>query len=221
MRVQKVKTRGYLFTFDDLIEEYKCETSIYAINSNKYIFICDTYLGPRIMEKIAEYLKEACGEKPVVVFNSHSDWDHVWGNCYFQNELIISHRLCRERIERTGAESLEILLSRYQRGAVRLVSPNLIFEHEICFPDEGVRFFYTPGHTVDSASCFDEFDVVVYAGDNIESPNPYIQWDNLKEYKTTLENYMEMGCEVFISAHSGLVDKDIINENIKYIKSRM
>lgn len=220
MRVEKVKTRGYLFTFDDLVEEYECMTSIYAINSNRYIFICDTYLGPVAAGEVVEYLKEACGEKPIIVFNSHSDWDHIWGNCFFENEILLSHRLCRERIEENGAESLE-RLSRYQNGEVKLVKPNLIFEDEICFPEEGVRFFYTPGHTVDSASCFDEFDGTIYAGDNLELPNPYIQWDNLKGYENTLENYLGMDCEVFISAHSGVISKDIIGRNLEYVRNKM
>ena len=45
--------------------------------------------------------------------------------------------------------------------------PNLVFDGSLYFPEDGVRVFYTPGHTVDCISVFDEVDRVLNAGDNI------------------------------------------------------
>ena len=79
MKVQEIGTRGLLFTFDD---PYK--TNLYAMNGEKFLFICDTFLGPDSMnEVIVELKKKGFFPKPVIVFNSHHDYDH--GNLRTQN----------------------------------------------------------------------------------------------------------------------------------------
>jgi cyclase len=87
MEIKKVGRRGTLFTFYDL----GIPTNVYVINAKQYVYILDTYLGPDIMKMINQYIKEQYGNKQVIVVNSHSHWDHVWGNSFFSPTIIISH----------------------------------------------------------------------------------------------------------------------------------
>jgi cyclase len=217
MKVERIGSRGYLFTFDDLLKEHGCDTRVYVINGERHFFICDTYLGTDIVKTVMGYMNENCGDKKVIVFNSHSDWDHIWGNCFFKDEIILSHESCVKRIDEFGTGQLEEFKA-YHRGKVEVVKPNLTFESEIYFPEEGIRFFYSPGHTVDSSSCLDEVDKALYAGDNLEYPNPYIQWDNLREYQRTLERYLSFDIDIFISCHSGIFNREMVRKNLEYIK---
>ena len=79
-RIRKVESptfgsRGYLFTWND---PYR--TNVYAINGDKHLFICDTFLGIEPMEEALKHLRGEGIGNPVVVFISHGDYDHYWGS---------------------------------------------------------------------------------------------------------------------------------------------
>src|SRR5690348_9033793 len=58
--------------------------------------VIDTLLCPEDMAPLLAIV--ARHGRPVVVVNTHSDWDHCWGNAAFPGAPIVGHRLCRERI---------------------------------------------------------------------------------------------------------------------------
>jgi cyclase len=217
MKIRKIGSRGVLFTFgvDDSPLPYS--TSVYLINAENYIFLCDTHAGPISMEYIKKYINEFIGEKNIIVFNSHSDYDHIWGNCFFGKETIISHTKCRELIIEKGMEVLKEL-EIYKNGEVVLRLPDLTFDSKIIFEEDNIEFFYTPGHSIDSSSCFDKKDHVIFSGDLFEDPIPYLGYHKLDEYIKTVESLKQIDA-LIISAHSEIVDEKLINENLSYVKS--
>lgn len=54
------------------------------------------------MEIVKEYIKANLPEKEILVFNSHADWDHIWGNCAFEGVTIIGHEKTRTRMQEIG-----------------------------------------------------------------------------------------------------------------------
>ncbi|HBE73203.1 MAG TPA: Zn-dependent hydrolase, partial [candidate division Zixibacteria bacterium] len=97
------------------------------------------------------------------------------------------------------------------------VLPGLTYGSRLCFEDDGVEFFHTPGHTEDSSSCYDRVDGVLLAGDNVELPLPYLYWDKLGRYLETLEGYLKLGASRVIAGHHPLVTGDIIGGNMEYL----
>ena len=208
-----------MFTFDDLSSpDYECPTNIYVINANKTFYVCDTYLGPDIMKMVKKYLKETFGEKPYVVFNSHADWDHHWGNCAFPNSKIIAHELCKELINKEAEKQLE-LNKKYQKGKIIITPPNLLFKHNLNLDEDGIKLFHSPGHSVDSSSCYDVIDKVLFAGDTLEKPIPYFPrtLDLLKKYPETIKKYTELEIDTIIPGHGPISDISLLNENKEYI----
>jgi glyoxylase-like metal-dependent hydrolase (beta-lactamase superfamily II) len=219
MEVKKIGRRRYLFTFDDLLE-MGCPTNVYVIIGNSYIFICDTYLGPDYMVEVKEYIYKDKGVRqlPIIVFNSHSDWDHIWGNSAFSSSIIIAHQKCRENIDLEWEKGYQ-KHHKYAKGLVQKVLPNLTFTGELTFPEEGIKFFYTPGHTRDSASCLDIQEKILFVGDNVEAPHPYFQTADRGLYLSTLNSYLEMDLDWIIPGHGEPCGKDLVIENIEYIKT--
>jgi glyoxylase-like metal-dependent hydrolase (beta-lactamase superfamily II) len=210
MLIEKIGNRGVMFTFDDNI-------TVYLIEADKKYFLCDTHLGPCSMEHIKHYIVTRHSEKEAVVFNSHADWDHIWGNCAFPQAVIIGHERCRERMREKGSFELG-QMAQYHHGRVELVFPNLTFSDKMNFAEEEVEFIYAPGHTIDSALCFDRRDAVLFVGDLIEYPIPYLDYEDLEIYLETLEFIKNFPARVKISSHSGIVDDALIEGNIAYIK---
>lgn len=209
MVIQDLGTRCVLFTFDDQI-------SICLIRGSNRVYLCDTHLGPDSMECVKEYIATHHDGKEIIVFNTHSDWDHVWGNCAFPGAIIIGHQQCRERLREIGPFDLEHMAS-YHRGAVELILPNLTFSEKMIFEEDDIEFIHMPGHTVDSAVCFDRRDSVLFVGDLVEDPIPYLDYRDLQTYITTLQKIKEIPAAIKISAHSGIIDTPLIVKNMNYI----
>ncbi|HWQ65547.1 MAG TPA: MBL fold metallo-hydrolase [Methanospirillum sp.] len=211
MQILPLSARTRILTFDDGI-------SVLLILGTRNNILCDTHLGPDSMDKVRTYLTSSQSDPELVIFNSHSDWDHIWGNCAFPDAWIIAHTRCRERMIERGRFDLNRLAS-HCRGQVTLKLPNLTFEDRLCLDDEGVEFIAAPGHTIDSALCFDGQDMVLYVGDLVEDPIPYLDYDNLDEYISTLRTLAAFPATIMVSAHSGVVSRDLIQSNIRYIQA--
>ncbi|WMJ82147.1 MBL fold metallo-hydrolase [Clostridium sp. MB40-C1] len=218
MKVNRIGSRGFIFTFDELLNtEFNCTTNVYLIDGKSHIFICDTFLGPKSMLLIKKFIDKYLVKKDIVIFNSHSDWDHIWGNCFFKEELIVAHEKCRENIEKNANTELNKYKD-YCQGKVSICTPNFTFTDRIYFYEEGIEFIYSPGHTNDSASCIDKVDNILFVGDNVESPSPYLNNNNFNEYKKTLTDYISIGAEVIVPGHGEVTDYDLVRRNLEYIK---
>lgn len=209
--IKKVGNRGTVFTFAD-------DISVYLIEGISKWFLCDTHLGPDSMEYIKNYILEQAKEKPVIVFNSHSDWDHVWGNCAFPTSIIVGHDTMRKRLQDIGQYELNTL-TKYHAGSIELVLPNMTFSQSLTFADEKIECIHAPGHTIDSAVCYDRQDGILFVGDLVEEPFPYLDFIDLKTYIKTLEWLKDFPARLKVSAHSGIVDNQLIDKNINYIKA--
>jgi cyclase len=212
MEIRKVGSRGTLFTFKDL----GIPTNIYVINATNYVYIIDTYLGPEIMHVINEYIKNEFGQKPVMVINSHGHWDHVWGNSLYSSTFIISHELCKQYIQQNGKAELK-KYQNYKKGDVTLITPNLTFAYKLCFEEDQILLYHTPGHTDDCISIIDWEDKVLFAGDNLERPIPYLMSNDLPQYIKTLQDYLLLNVQTIIGGHTACEDKSIIYQNLDYV----
>ena len=213
MEIKNIGSRGILFTFYDL----GIPTNVYVIVGEKYFYIIDTYLGVEIMKNIVDYITVQYGKKEFIIINTHSHWDHVWGNSMFSSSLIIAHVLCKKHMEEEGVEELEENKS-YKKGEVILTPPNMTFTDKIFFNGDNILIYYTPGHTDDCVSIVDLQDKVLYAGDNLERPIPYITLRNFDKYIRTLKDYLNLDVEKVIGGHTSCESKKLIEDNLYYVR---
>lgn len=214
MSSHRTGTRGVLVPFDD-----PYYTNVYMIFGDEHVFILDTFLGNDSMKIVNRLIEnEGCKGIPIVVFNSHADYDHYWGNGAFKDALIVGHERCYQRIISEGEASL-VKYADHQRGKIELLPPTHTFQEILKFEDEEVTFFHTPGHTLDSSSCFDERDGILFVGDNIESPIPYLNHANFDQYIQHLDSYLEISWKFLLTGHDPIMDKpDLIKRNIDYLQ---
>lgn len=209
MRVQRIGSRGTILTFDDNI-------SLFLITGTRLSILCDTHLGPLSMEEIQEWINIHAHTNRLVIFNSHSDWDHIWGNCAFPDIHIIGHETCRSRMMERGA--FDLTTNRMEvRGNVRIVLPDCTFSDRFTLEDEEVEFAYAPGHTIDSSVCHDRRDGILYLGDLVEDPIPYLDYSDLDTYLDTLGRILAHPAAILVSAHSGVVTRELVRKNMAYI----
>ncbi len=215
---QPIGSRGRVFTFDDLVaSRFGTTTNIYVLEAGRKLLVCDTYLGP---DALGPALGELARDREeIVVVNTHADWDHVWGNCFFPGARIIGHRLCRERLLSSGEADLAEFAG-WQRGAIRLVLPTVTFDERLDLPEFDVELFFTPGHTPDSISLYDRRDRVLVAGDNAERPIPScIDPSNLDAHLASLRKYLASAAVTIVPGHGELLTQPDVRTDIAYLEA--
>ncbi|MEO3944314.1 MBL fold metallo-hydrolase [Gorillibacterium sp. CAU 1737] len=205
MKITKIQNRNVVFTFHTDFDQ-----NVHLIKGTTYNFIIDTGLGQACMEPVLDYL--GTDSKPIIVVNTHHHWDHIWGNGSFRNPILVSHRLCRELIQEKWDEMLG-KYGQYSMGKVVQVLPTLVFENELYFPEDRVRLFYTPGHTIDSISVWDEEEHVLNVGDNIgDSADAIVPsiYTSKEIYKDTILKYRDVEANTWVSGHNGICEKEVL-----------
>ena len=208
MKIEKIGKRNIVFSYE--LPEWNL--NLHLILGERYNYIVDTGLGSESVAPIKEYLKNS--QKPIIVINTHYDWDHVWGNHCFSECSIISHRLCRGLLAE-GWSAMMKEYEQYKRGDVKLCLPNLVFDSSIYFPDDRIKIFYTPGHSIDSISVFDEQDKVLNAGDNIgdtmQEIVPTLYYEKAS-YIESVQKYKELDVVACVSGHNDVLGKDVFDK---------
>lgn len=110
--------------------------------------------------------------------------------------------------------------NQYCYGEVERCLPNLVFEKELYFPEDKIKLFHTPGHTLDSISVLDEEEHVLLLGDNVgdsmEDIVPSICCER-EVYVNTMKKYQEMNFDTCISGHNTILKKEIIEKVLSII----
>lgn len=137
--------------------------------------------------------------------------DHIWENQAFDGSIIVSHRLCREII----TVKWDVMLERNKqhiREGIRMCLPNVVFEDTLYFAEDRVRLFYSPRHSIDCISVYDEEDGVLNVGGNIgfDDIYPDIKTGNATFARTLLE-YKRLDFDVCVAGHKLIQRKDIVD----------
>ena len=215
MRFSNIGNRGIMFTYEN---SFTCDLNLYGIKGTRYNYVIDTGLGSLQAQPIKEFLKDS--EKQTIVINTHFHFDHVWGNGVFQNEMIVSHSLCRKLMSAQWDQMLQDYAQR-SCGDVQMELPNLVFHEELYFTEDGIRLFHSPGHTPDSVSILDERDRTLFVGDNIgenmEDLIPTLACEK-EIYKRTIQNYLTLDFDQCVSGHNVALKRGTIEKILSMLE---
>lgn len=214
MEILEIGSRGWKVTFNTM-EEWI--VNIYVCFAKNNTYLVDTFCGPDSMDAIKEMTGLRAGNKPLIVVNTHYHWDHVWGNCSFPESTVIAHRKCRDLLEQEWENQIRDNQS-CQLGVVKKRLPTLLIEDQWTDIEDEVEIFHTPGHTEDGISFYDHRDGVLFVGDNVEYPLPYVESAAIDQYILTLKSYLLKKFDHLVSSHSEYSDKDLILSNINYLE---
>jgi len=209
MKITKITNRTTMFAVP---ENDTYDVNMAIIFGTKHNFIIDTGTGSGCAEAMLEYIGN--DPKPIVVINTHGDWDHTASNWLFGESTIISHALGRERIEKEWDAQIKWAKENNGcfEGEARKCLPNMVFEGNLHFPEDGISLFHTPGHTSCCITIYDNVDKILHTGDNfgvVEGKGVY--WgEDLADFQRLIETYKQYDFEICISGHSEPQTKEVI-----------
>jgi len=73
-----------------------------------------------------------------------------------------------------------------------------------------------PKDTEDSASCLDLREGVLFVGDSVEEPIPYLEDPDLHRYAATLEHYLDLPPTHYVAGHGRRCSRGLVEENLAY-----
>jgi glyoxylase-like metal-dependent hydrolase (beta-lactamase superfamily II) len=216
--IEQIGKRFYLLHYDGSNSNFAIPTCVAIILGKYHNFVIDTHMGESSMLLVKRFLKKHGENRSSIIFNTHYDFDHVWGNMAFQDSTIISHQKCHAKLSNPIVwDTMKQTNIHMKDGNISKVLPNLTFESKLLFTEDQVEAYWTPGHTEDSISIIDHTENICFTGDNVEAPFPYIAWPNLKRYEQSLKTYENFN--TLICSHGGKIAPQLLKDNIRYIKS--
>ncbi len=225
---RRIRVFRRIFSLPGDIEE-EMQVDAYVITGKRYVVVCDTLLCPQDAACIVQAVQAELAGRQLLVFNSHADWDHCWGNSYFDGPEqayrapIIAHDACRARMISPAAQ--EELHHYQQRNAlfehVVLTPPTMTFAHTLTIHDEEhtLTFFHAPGHTTDHSALWLPELQILLAFDAVERPFPLLEnAESVAAMFSTLEHFLALEPRIVLCAHGGVTDAATIEENLAYMR---
>jgi glyoxylase-like metal-dependent hydrolase (beta-lactamase superfamily II) len=182
--------------------------------------VVDTLICPEDMAPVRDLLAER--GLPVIVINTHADWDHTWGNSAFPDVPIIAHRLCRAAMLTEGVATLaQKRVEEPDRfGNVVIVPPTVTFSEfmDIDLGGLTLSMHALPGHTADEIVVHLPEIGVLLAGDAAEWPIPTTATGPLRPWAEALRAWAARDdVQAVIPSHGPVSDSQLLLDNATYL----
>jgi glyoxylase-like metal-dependent hydrolase (beta-lactamase superfamily II) len=159
--------------------------NVFMLVTDYTVVLVDTLLNETTAAALLDHARPYCAMRQLLVINSHSDWDHAWGNQLFAGPTarypapIIAHRNAATEynrpqnvayLHRMQAERPDIF------AGVTLTPPTITFSHDLWIDggDLNLHLFPTPGHSPDHIAIFIPEISTLLASDAAEIPFPLV-----------------------------------------------
>ncbi len=196
----------------------------HLIYTQNFTVVYDTLLGPLS----GAYLARRAAErgKPVLVVDSHSDWDHYWGNQCF-SAPILGLQLTAERIlgDFGKAELSKKSEEHASYGAVKLVAPTIRLQGETTLDggDLTLHLLHTPGHRPDHLALYIPEIRTLLPGDAVETPFALLDEVNpqsdLEQMEATLERFLALDVDWLLCNHAPpQAGKELVRSNLDFYR---
>jgi len=213
-------------TFYGLEEFDGMEVDAYVVITDRHVVVLDTLLCPEDVSTMIQSVSSELHGRSLLCVDSHADWDHAWGNCYFTGENvapIIAHENCLTRLQ--TAEAQNELLDFQKRSStfknVFLLPPTIIFNQSFTIHDSNltIEILHAPGHHLDQVVAWMPELRLLLAFDAVEKPLPIIEGANCVPYMfTTLEQLIALQPLRVLCSHGKTTSPDQIKQNLAYIR---
>lgn len=210
---ERVANNVFVFT-----SELYAQVTAGAIITPVGAIVIDTLPFPVETRQIAQFVEERHGVPVRYVVNTHYHADHTYGTCFFKHAHVVSHRLCRELLDKRGRESLE----RTRRGSrdmaeIELVLPDIVFDEgslNLHLGGTTLEMWHAPGHSPDSIMCMVKEERILFAADTL-MPLPFLADGSWETYTATLKALLLQPFENVIQGHGEVILRGEVREKVE------
>jgi cyclase len=190
------------------------------------VVIIDSKMDKESVDQIIEEVGKVTDKPIKYLINTHSDGDHVNGNIYFPEEvMIIAHNNCREEFFHPGRDGSP---SQWDNPGMIPFVPEITFtdKMDIYLGSKVVQLWYFGGgHTTGDIVVYFPEEKTAFIGDQFFQGRPQLihsyKGGNSFEHVKTLTKMLEtLDAEKFCSGHSEIVGREAIKSHIRQMQER-
>ncbi|EJC83557.1 Zn-dependent hydrolase, glyoxylase [Rhizobium leguminosarum bv. trifolii WSM2297] len=202
------------------------EVDAVFVRTERFNVLIDTLATPELCRTALDLLEEKAEARPLIVINSHMDWDHFWGNAAVAGRApIIAHAAALDRLRDPSAQKvLKDKASQESRfGNVELIGPDITFTGSMVLNggDLTLELIHTPGHTPDHIAIWIPELRICLAVDAVEYPIPEV-WsknaEDLRLIRSSLERIRDLDARLVIPAHGQTSSPSTVTANLAYFE---
>ncbi|MDQ1186725.1 glyoxylase-like metal-dependent hydrolase (beta-lactamase superfamily II) [Agrobacterium larrymoorei] len=203
------------------------EVDAVFVGTERFNVLVDTLGTPSLCRRALDLLADRMRDRPLIVVNSHMDWDHFWGNSAVSGAPIVAYQSAIERLRDPAAlQTLEQKRKTEHRfNEVELVSPTLTFSGgsmTLHGGDLSLHLLHTPGHTPDHLAVWIPELETCLAVDAVEHPIPEV-WssapEDLRSLRSSLNLIRSLKPKQLVLAHGQTSDPAVLDRNIAYFET--
>ena len=206
--------------------EAAMEVDAYAVITDRYLVICDTFLCPEDVDVLMRAVEGELRGRQLLVVNSHADWDHAWGNNYFTGEhaapiIAQAHGLNRLRSQEARTELKEFQQESSTFRNVVLTPATMTFERTFTLHggDLTIELLPAPGHHPDHIAAWLPEIRLLLAFDAVENPIPCLnEAAGVQPMFTTLGSFLALQPQRVLCSHGKTTGVDMVEKNLAYLR---
>jgi glyoxylase-like metal-dependent hydrolase (beta-lactamase superfamily II) len=189
--------------------------------------LIDTLGTPELCMAALNLLEAQTNARPLIVVNSHMDWDHFWGNAAIAGRApIIAHAAALDRLRAPSAR--EVLRDKASQESrfrnLDLIGPDITFSASMTLNggDLTLELIHTPGHTPDHVAVWIPELRICLAVDAVEYPIPEVWGKNagdLRSIRSSLERIRDLDARLVIPAHGRTRSPSAVDGNLAYFQA--
>jgi glyoxylase-like metal-dependent hydrolase (beta-lactamase superfamily II) len=197
------------------------------VRTERFNVLIDTLGTPEQCLTALDLLGEQMNARPLIVINSHMDWDHFWGNAAVAGRApIIAHAAALDRLRDPSAR--EVLRDKASQDSrfrnVDLIGPDITFSGSMTLNggDLTLELIHTPGHTPDHIAVWIPELRICLAVDAVEYPIPEVWGKNagdLRSIRSSLERIRDLDARLVIPAHGRTHSPSAVDGNLAYFQA--
>lgn len=213
-----------------LVCRYGSLVDVFLIVTQRYAVLVDTLVNRKSAAGLLDIARpHLAGGRSLLVVNTHSHYDHAWGNEFFAGPRaaypapIIGTQRCAERLLSDEAEA-DLRRRQEQEPAtyhdLELVAPTIRFDDRLTIDggDLTLELFLTPGHAPDHIAIYIPQIRTLLAGDAAEAPFPFAgSAEELPVLRASLARMAALEPADALYCHApAFAGPELLHENLAY-----
>lgn len=203
-------------------------TNAGIIVGDEGVMIIDSLRVPSFARELIEDVRKITPKPIKYVIDTHSHWDHSWGNEEFPEATIVGHQNCRSEMLDVDAQKLwmnKIIASNEswseEAKTVIITPPTMTFDSKLSmyFGDRLIELrYFGRAHTSGDIFIFLPQDKLVFTGDVAQDSGvPFMMDGYMEDWVETSRLLSELPADRFVSGHGPVGEHEALVEAKDFI----
>jgi cyclase len=192
------------------------------ICSDDVVVLVDTWFTERRNRVLREVVLGAAPIPPTIIVNTHHHGDHVYGNGWFPEAVVISHVDTRGAVLELDPVESARRFQTVEFGETRATPATITFETslQLHVGDMAVDVFFPGvGHCPGNTAAFIPQRSVLFAGDLLlKNCTPTMVGGSALGYLSVLDRLRQLVPERIVTGHGPTCSAEVIDETERYVQ---